>query len=38
VGIGRFRPQNCGFYGRFSVKSLKWVGEAATMKAMGGAV
>ena len=24
VGIGRFRPQNCGFYGRFTVKSVKW--------------
>lgn len=24
IGIGRFRPINNGFYGRFSVKSLKW--------------
>jgi hypothetical protein len=24
IGIGRFRPRNNGFYGRFEVKSLKW--------------
>jgi hypothetical protein len=24
VGIGRFRPENCGFYGRFTVESLDW--------------
>jgi hypothetical protein len=24
IGIGRFRPRNNGFYGRFNVKSLKW--------------
>lgn len=24
IGIGRFRPENGGFYGRFSVKSVKW--------------
>jgi hypothetical protein len=24
IGIGRFRPQNKGFYGRFSVASLQW--------------
>lgn len=24
VGIGRFRPENRGYYGRFSVESLKW--------------
>ena len=24
VGIGRFRPQNRGFYGRFVVKSIAW--------------
>ena len=24
VGVGRFRPENCGYYGRFKVKSLKW--------------
>lgn len=31
VGIGRFRPENCGFYGRFSVKSLAWISEEDTM-------
>jgi hypothetical protein len=31
VGIGRFRPENRGFYGRFKVSSLEWIedGEAA---------
>lgn len=24
IGIGRFRPRNGGFYGRFAVKDLKW--------------
>lgn len=24
VGLGRFRPENRGFYGRFSVKSIEW--------------
>lgn len=24
VGIGRFRPENQGYYGRFKVDSLKW--------------
>lgn len=24
IGIGRFRPRNNGFYGRFAVKNLKW--------------
>lgn len=24
IGIGRFRPRNNGFYGRFSVEALKW--------------
>lgn len=24
VGIGRFRPANNGYYGRFSVESVKW--------------
>jgi hypothetical protein len=24
IGIGRFRPENGGFYGRFSVKAIKW--------------
>ena len=25
IGIGRFRPRNNGFYGRFKVDSVKWV-------------
>lgn len=25
VGIGRFRPRNNGYYGRFKVKALKWI-------------
>lgn len=24
IGMGRFRPRNNGFYGRFSVESIKW--------------
>lgn len=24
IGIGRFRPRNNGFYGRFNVKSVRW--------------
>ena len=24
IGVGRFRPRNNGFYGRFSVESIKW--------------
>lgn len=24
IGIGRFRPQNGGFYGRFTVENVKW--------------
>jgi hypothetical protein len=24
IGIGRFRPRNNGFYGRFTVKSVRW--------------
>jgi hypothetical protein len=27
VGVGRFRPENGGFYGRFEVDSIEWVGE-----------
>lgn len=26
VGLGRFRPENGGFLGRFAVKSVKWTG------------
>jgi hypothetical protein len=25
IGIGRFRPRNNGFYGRFKVESIEWV-------------
>ena len=25
VGIGRFRPENRGFYGRFAVKKVEWI-------------
>ena len=25
VGLGRFRPENRGFYGRFQVDSIKWI-------------
>lgn len=24
IGVGRFRPRNNGYYGRFNVESLKW--------------
>lgn len=24
IGIGRFRPRNCGFYGRFTVEKVVW--------------
>jgi len=24
IGIGRFRPRNCGYYGRFLVENIKW--------------
>jgi|SRR5690349_5638072 len=27
IGIGRFRPRNNGFYGRFSVSKTKWTQE-----------
>jgi hypothetical protein len=26
IGIGRFRPRNNGYYGRFRVKAVKWEG------------
>ena len=25
IGIGRFRPRNWGYYGRFEVESIKWI-------------
>lgn len=27
IGIGRFRPRNRGYYGRFAVEKLTWVNE-----------
>lgn len=24
IGIGRFRPRNCGYYGRFEIVDIKW--------------
>lgn len=27
IGIGRFRPRNNGYYGRFEVKKVQWVTE-----------
>jgi hypothetical protein len=24
IGVGRFRPRNCGYYGRFEVIDIKW--------------
>ncbi len=24
VGVGRFRPENCGYYGRFKVERMTW--------------
>ena len=29
VGIGRFRPENRGFYGRFTVTKLQWIEDGA---------
>ena len=34
VGIGRFRPESCGFYGRFSVKEIRWIDEEETLRAI----
>lgn len=31
VGIGRFRPESCGYYGRFSVDSIQWNENADDM-------
>jgi len=27
IGIGRFRPRNGGYYGRFKVNEVKWISE-----------
>jgi hypothetical protein len=37
IGLGRFRPRNRGFYGRFSVERIVWRDEEATVAAMGAA-
>lgn len=37
VGIGRFRPENCGYYGRFSVKSIEWREEGETLASLNAA-
>lgn len=34
IGLGRFRPRNRGFYGRFSVSEISWRDDAATLAAM----
>lgn len=31
VGIGRFRPENCGFYGRFDVLKVDWNEDADSL-------
>lgn len=31
VGIGRFRPEKRGYYGRFRVDSVKWIEDAESM-------
>jgi len=28
VGIGQFRPENGGYFGRFTVESVKWIEQA----------
>lgn len=33
IGIGRFRPRNNGFYGRFSVVKTEWIEEFQEMAA-----
>lgn len=35
IGLGRFRPRNRGFYGTYTVTSIEWREEAATLAAMG---
>lgn len=34
VGIGRYRPVNCGYYGRFTVESFRWTEADAKSLAM----
>lgn len=33
VGLGRFRPQKSGFYGRFEVKKIEWIDDADVSEA-----
>lgn len=33
IGLGRFRPRNGGFYGRFSVDQIEWADEEASAAA-----
>jgi len=33
IGLGRFRPQNSGFYGRFTVESLEFIHDEASVAA-----
>jgi hypothetical protein len=33
IGIGRFRPENGGFYGRFAVESVRWQAREAARAA-----
>jgi hypothetical protein len=33
IGLGRFRPRNRGFYGRFEVESIVWRNEEETLAA-----
>jgi hypothetical protein len=35
VGIGRFRPERLGYYGRFNVKSLDWREEHEAVESAG---
>lgn len=36
IGLGRFRPRNRGYYGRFAVDSIVWRSEEETLAGMAG--
>jgi hypothetical protein len=36
IGLGRFRPRNRGFYGRFAVDRIVWRSEEETLAGMAG--
>lgn len=36
VGLGRFRPESRGFYGRFMVEKVDWIEGDAALRAMSG--